>query len=177
MAFPTSITALGTASHTPEPLARRIKASNLVAFQRAFRYNYKDTVTMDNLAPTAMIVLIVDDEIEIRAILIEEISYLGYQVLEAGGVQEAKEILLNNPVDIILTDLSMPEGGGTHLIAWVSDHLATKPPIIVLSGHIDHHIKKSILDARVSTVLNKPYLEAELAKALGDATLQVRPKR
>ena len=50
----------------------------------------------------------VDDEKEMRSILAAILSSMGYEVVVAQNGDEGLDLFLNKPVDVVLTDLSMP---------------------------------------------------------------------
>jgi CheY-like chemotaxis protein len=99
-------------------------------------------------------VLIVDDEPVIRTILRRCLGRAEFDVLEAGAVAPAIEVLRGHEVDLLLTDLQMPGGNGTELIAWAQ---ANRPglPILCISAYAD--------DVALNVpVLPKPFSAAEL---------------
>jgi DNA-binding NtrC family response regulator len=78
-------------------------------------------------------VLVVEDEPYVRQSLGEMLRARGYDVDLAGGVAEALAHLACSTVDVVLTDLKMPAGGGIEL---VRSSKASHPevPVIVLTG-------------------------------------------
>ncbi|MBF0183277.1 MAG: response regulator [Magnetococcales bacterium] len=80
----------------------------------------------------ALIVVVDDDEV-IRLLLREILQKAGHQVLEAGNGQEGLLLLQKHPVDLVITDIFMPEMDGIDLLAAI---LRTKPDskIIAMSG-------------------------------------------
>jgi PAS domain S-box-containing protein len=64
-------------------------------------------------------ILIVEDELTVRAIMASLLQRLNYTVLEASNGAEAMRVLLSSgakPVDLLITDLVMPEMGGKELV-------------------------------------------------------------
>lgn len=117
-----------------------------------------------------MRVLLVEDDVVIRMATAEMLSDLGYDVVEAGSVKEASIALNTEPLQMLLTDLGLPDGNGMEL---VKDVLKSRPdmPVIVASGadlreHIDNKAGHSI------TKLVKPYglnsLEMALKQSIRD---------
>jgi CheY-like chemotaxis protein len=85
-------------------------------------------------APPATI-LIVDDEPEVRMVVAEFLEDFGYRVLQAGGGTQALGRLQDNPsVQLLITDIRMPEMSGIELA-----DLATKQnprlKVILISGY------------------------------------------
>ncbi len=58
------------------------------------------------------IILVVDDDLNILAVLEARLSSIDYQILTATGGEEALEILKARPVDLMITDVKMPGMGG-----------------------------------------------------------------
>lgn len=79
-------------------------------------------------------VLVVDDEVEIRTMLVRRLQRAGYTVDEAGDGEEALALVDKNLPDVVVTDMSMPRLDGLGLL----QALRTKDPelpVIVLTGH------------------------------------------
>lgn len=70
-------------------------------------------------APDGSVVLVVDDDATVRRVLREILQLYGYRVLEAGNGREAASLLQDHPVDLVLTDLVMPEKEGIETIKMV----------------------------------------------------------
>jgi DNA-binding NtrC family response regulator len=111
-------------------------------------------------------VLIVDDEPLIRTIMHRALARAGHEVLEADCVAAAQEVLRVHVVDVVTTDLRMPGGNGTVLIAWVQHHLPALP-ILCVTAFAD--------DITLSVpMLAKPFATPQLLAAI-DALLAARP--
>jgi DNA-binding NtrC family response regulator len=61
-------------------------------------------------------ILIIDDEIGIRALLRTMLELSGYQVIEASNGRQGLELYRFKPTDLIITDISMPEMNGLDMI-------------------------------------------------------------
>ncbi len=79
-------------------------------------------------------ILLVDDEANILSGLSIALSDEGYSVLTASNGKEAWTLISNNMVDLVITDLRMPEMSGDELIKKISSAYPTLP-VIVLTGH------------------------------------------
>ncbi|MBM4293984.1 MAG: response regulator [Deltaproteobacteria bacterium] len=53
-------------------------------------------------------ILVVDDDLNLRNLLEEELRENGYQVLVAGNAMEALAIVQNQPLDLVILDIRMP---------------------------------------------------------------------
>jgi CheY-like chemotaxis protein len=115
-------------------------------------------------AATTRSVLIVDDSAVARAKLRKLFESAGYEVSIAQDGVEALEVLGQQMVAVMVTDLEMPRMDGFELIAAVKGALATEDlPIIAITGHDE-------LQARVHEVeglfgiFKKPWNDRELLK-------------
>ena len=61
-------------------------------------------------------ILVVDDEQDVRETLESVLSKLDYDPIVAPGGKEALEMIRQNKVDVVLSDLYMPEMGGIELL-------------------------------------------------------------
>lgn len=115
------------------------------------------TESLGEVAPENALVLVVDDEKAIRYSVSRTLQKAGYQVTEAGSGEEALVALTENSVDVVLTDIRMPEGlDGVELLRRIkaidSDvvvilmtaypHLSTAVEALRLGAH-DYLIKPS----------------------------------
>jgi DNA-binding NtrC family response regulator len=62
--------------------------------------------------------LVVDDEKLFRWSLIKTLTRAGYQTLEGGTVEEAKQRIVNEEPDIVLLDINLPDGSGIDVLKW-----------------------------------------------------------
>ena len=78
-------------------------------------------------------ILVIDDEITILVMLRRLLTKGGYEVMEAANGKIAADLLRDNPADLIITDLIMPDQEGLEtIIEFRRDYPAM--PIIAMSG-------------------------------------------
>ncbi len=83
-------------------------------------------------------VLVVDDEEEIRRILVKRFERIGFRVLAASGGYEGIKLLRENPVDLVLSDMRMPMGSGPELVQAIeSADLEKSPVVLLMSAFLD----------------------------------------
>ncbi|MGB8452003.1 MAG: helix-turn-helix domain-containing protein [Anaerocolumna sp.] len=119
-----------------------------------------------------MNILVVDDEYYIVQGITKNINWgeIGIDALyTAYSMKQAQEILLQQDIDILLTDIEMPKGSGLDLIAWVNEN-SYHPVKLLLTGHQNfEYAQKAILLQCFQYVL-KPVeygvLEEELKHAV-----------
>ncbi len=114
-------------------------------------------------------ILVVEDEVLIRAAVSEFLRGCGYSVLEAGHAREAMAILGSGAaVDLVFTDICMPgEMDGIALGRWID---STRPglPVFLTSG--DPHCRKAAEDFAIGgTFFAKPYDLDELSRRIASA--------
>lgn len=61
-------------------------------------------------------VLIVDDEVKLRSLLAKILQYEGYEVSEAGSLAEARKMLQNSNIDLLVCDVKLPDGNGVEFL-------------------------------------------------------------
>ena len=122
-------------------------------------------------------ILIVDDEPLIRLALVRALSSEGYELVQAPGGREALDILTARSVDLILSDLVMPEMDGLELL---KNARVVRPEAlrIVLTGHADLDLAvRAINDGAVYRFLLKPWdsfdLRVMIKLALRHRTAQI----
>jgi CheY-like chemotaxis protein len=121
-------------------------------------------------------VLVVEDNDEVRALAVRRLGLLGYQALTAENGARAIELLEQGAkIDIVFSDVVMPGGvSGFDLARWLADH-RPHVPVLLTSGFAPHSIQQDARARPSARVLAKPYTQAELAEAMREALLAVRP--
>ena len=85
------------------------------------------------------IILVVDDEIELTEVIIEIFSERGYECISAQGGDEAFQILKerNGNIDIILSDIKMPNGDGIELLKNIKNS-KFNTNVYLMTGQSEH---------------------------------------
>jgi two-component system cell cycle sensor histidine kinase/response regulator CckA len=103
-------------------------------------------------------ILVVDDEVALRHMLVRELQSAGYTVLEAGFGMEALDVARASPepIQLVLSDIRMPGMLGTEL----AQRLVAEYPhvrVVLMSAHPVEELS-SVQDRRgIITVLTKPF--------------------
>lgn len=113
-------------------------------------------------------ILLVEDNDSTRLVVAELLEDAGHRVLAVGTAAEALAAVeaRAEPIDIVLTDVSLPDGRGPQLVARIREQLPTIP-VIYVSGHDAGDIERGPNDG----YLIKPIDIDELV-ALVDAWLR-----
>src|SRR5690606_35489927 len=110
-------------------------------------------------------ILIVDDDIQILELLQRHLNSWNYHSYKAISVKEAVSILKDTTIDLLITDLKMPEVDGFELIKFVSEHYPTLPKLIV-TGYPNVQDSLKAIKSGVVDYLTKPFTKEELKKAI-----------
>ena len=79
-------------------------------------------------------ILVVDDEEDVRDTLAKVLKSMDYQPFVAEGGKEALEIIRNNKIDVVLSDLYMPEMDGIELLNQIRN-LDKQMIFIMITAH------------------------------------------
>ncbi len=112
------------------------------------------------------VILIVDDEELLREVLNEFFSLEGATVLEAGNGNDGFAMLQQNSVDILISDLRMPNGDGLFLLQKIKTELNYKPYVFLYSGHADTMSETSAEALGATAYFIKPFSVRELVDVL-----------
>lgn len=125
-----------------------------------------DAIVAQNGVADASAVLVVEDEVIIRMMLVDELEDAGIAVIEADGADAAVAIMSNGAtIRAVVTDVRMPGTmDGLGLAAWMRDG-APGVPIIITAGFATEPQCQSINPA-ITHVVRKPYRPGEVARLL-----------
>lgn len=104
-------------------------------------------------------ILIVEDEPEILEVIAGSLKRRQYQVATAATFGDAQRALAGagGSVDIVLTDVRLPDGDGLDLVREVCGRDAPRPRMIVMTGHLDPQSVDGALTSGAEAVLLKPF--------------------
>ena len=118
-------------------------------------------------------VLVVDDVESVRRLLRRVLEHKGHRVLEAGDGVEALACLTQNPaVDLVITDLRMPNMDGWELATRLSGR-SPRIPVLFMSG-FDEHLAVATV---AGPVLPKPFTPEQLDEHVRQVLGADRPAR
>jgi two-component system KDP operon response regulator KdpE len=137
------------------------------------------------MSETGPIVLVVDDEAQIRRFLRTGFELNGFSVVEAGSGTEAIRAASLQPIDLVIIDLGLPEMDGAEVVERIRSW--SNVPIIVLSVRSSEADKVKLLELGADDYVVKPFGMAELLArvrvalrrqmraATGEPTVKVGP--
>ena len=141
--------------YLPRDISKVVPAEMLPALPRALEFSPKEHV-----------VLVVEDDADVRSFTTGALRELGYEAIEADTVAIARQKLLENPrVTVLLTDVVLPSGNGRELANVL---VKERPDLVVLymTGYTRNAIvHNGTLDPGVR-LLSKPFTIEELGREL-----------
>jgi two-component system KDP operon response regulator KdpE len=105
-------------------------------------------------------ILVVDDEPQLRRVMLATLTDLGYVVIDARSGEEALERFRQETPDLVLLDLNMPGIGGLETCRVIRS--GSDVPIIILSVRNAERDKVEALDAGADDYVTKPFGIQEL---------------
>jgi CheY-like chemotaxis protein len=112
-------------------------------------------------------ILVVDDDPDVRAFMVETLIALGYRVDSAAGGRAALHMMASDPPDLLVLDFAMPHLDGA-TVAKLARSQGLQMPIVFASGYAD----TSALDAAMGnniSLLRKPFSIGNLSAAVAAA--------
>jgi CheY-like chemotaxis protein len=120
-------------------------------------------------------VLVVDDEPSVRALAVRALTDAGYRTIEVSDGREAWVLLRHGDarVDLVLTDVVMPQLTGTELAALIGEHLP-HIPVILLSAYGPAELRaRGIASPR--EWITKPFAIDDLVRRVQAVLSEPRP--
>ena len=110
-------------------------------------------------------ILIVDDDIQILELIQRHLLSLNYHTYKAISVKEALQILQSKTIDLLITDLQMPDVDGLELIKYSSEHFPNIPKLVVTGfPSIDGALE--VMKSGAVDYITKPFTKDELKLAI-----------
>ena len=114
--------------------------------------------------------LITDDDPAMRASLQMLFEDRGFQTRLAANGQEAVNIVQEDQIHLLLLDMHMPHMNGLEAVRKIQQ-LERRIPCILLSARLDEDLAREALQARVFSVLAKPFRLAQIIEMVRGALL------
>tara|TARA_R110002049_G_scaffold304949_3_gene500733 strand:+ start:740 stop:2065 length:1326 start_codon:yes stop_codon:yes gene_type:complete len=110
-------------------------------------------------------VLVVDDSHDMLEVLRRNLNEMGLNPFTSDNVVEAIEILETTPIDLVITDLNMPNVDGSQLVKYISHHYSSIP-VLVITGFPNVQSAVEVMKMGAVEYLIKPFTNNELEQAL-----------
>ncbi|MFA6004057.1 MAG: response regulator [Elusimicrobiota bacterium] len=109
----------------------------------------------------AQTVLVIDDERGYRDLLELELSSQGFHVLTASNGCQALDLIAKNTVNLVITDMRMPEMDGLDVIKAVKERYPGLPVVLMTAYAIEARVEEA-LKLHPASFLRKPFHMSQL---------------
>ncbi|MCM2443331.1 response regulator [Agrobacterium vitis] len=151
--------------YTREALARKLRA----VFANTKQRMLTATTTQQSIPSVpgdppvrSLVVLICEDDALIRMSTRDMLEELGHSVLEAGDAREALGIINSNQIDLLMTDVGLPDMSGVALVERVRT-IAPDLPVLFATGH--DRVEGTAMGP-MTRLVRKPFGSDDLSKAI-----------
>jgi excisionase family DNA binding protein len=109
-------------------------------------------------ARSGPVVLVVDDDEGVRSLVRANLELEGYAVREAASAHEGLAVLEEDPPDLILLDVMMPEVDGWEMLRRIQERFgAGAIPVIVFSGQLEEQVVSDAASRGARGFVGKPF--------------------
>jgi len=121
-------------------------------------------------------ILVVDDELLIRDLLYDFFSGQGWQISVAENGEKALDILHDKSIDLVLTDIKMPEMDGLTLTSRMKEKFPSIP-VVVMTGYPSVDTAIQAIRSKVADYIVKPFNINQLYKVIEEQLKEKGYKR
>jgi len=112
------------------------------------------------------LILIVDDDERLREFVRVNLEMEGYSVREAGSAEEGLSALEDEPPDLILLDVMMPQVDGWEMLRRVQErHGVGAIPVVMFSGKVDDETLADAESRGAQAFIGKPFNPQQLIES------------
>ena len=109
-------------------------------------------------------VLVIDDDEQIRRLIVLLLRPLGHAVEEAASAEEGLEKMRAAPPDLVLLDMQLPGRSGHEMLTEIRADARTRlVPVVMITGAATQELKLKAIQAGVTDFITKPFSPEELA--------------
>ena len=143
----------------------RVRAFYTPGRHRRYRREDLDAF-LDSSGPGAAggpLVLIVDDDEQVREYVRVNLEAEGYNVREAGNAEEGLRALEESQPDLVLLDVMMPQVDGWEMLQLLHErHGADAVPVVMFSGKVDEAAAGEAAERGAQGFIGKPFDPSQL---------------
>ncbi|WP_405380222.1 sigma-54-dependent transcriptional regulator [Maribacter sp. LLG6340-A2] len=110
-------------------------------------------------------ILLVDDDIDILELLQRHLQSMDYHIFKAVSVKQALYILKDTFIDLLITDIQMPEVDGLQLVRFADEHYPDIPKLVI-TGYPSVSGALEVFKSGATDYLTKPFTKEELKQAV-----------
>ncbi len=132
-------------------------------------------VPEENPVPVGATILVVEDNFDVRNVIVDQLHALGHRVLEADSANAALKILeQGSPIDLLFTDIVMPGGMSGTDLARETRKLRPEIRVLLSSGFAGGIGENDAYTDEALEFLGKPYRKQDLARKINKVLQQHR---
>ena len=116
-------------------------------------------------------ILVLEDDISVRHISVRVLRNLGYDVIEAANGDDAQQLIAqggDKKIDLLLTDMVMPQMSGRHFAQWLHQ-TSPNTKVIFVSGYLEESLHPHDRRDPDMFFLPKPFDPEQLARKIREA--------
>ncbi|MBM1107640.1 sigma-54-dependent Fis family transcriptional regulator [Aurantibacter crassamenti] len=121
-------------------------------------------------------ILLVDDDINILELLQRHLHAMEYHTYKAVSVKEALYILKDTFIDLLITDIQMPEVDGLQLLKFADEHYPEMPKLVV-TGYPSAKGALEVIKSGATDYLTKPFTKEELKLSVQKALVHGKKRK
>jgi len=137
----------------------------------------KDEMTLTERTQNPWRLLLVDDEEAARYGVRRALASAGYDIAEAGSVEEARDSMGSRRPDLVLLDVNLPGMSGLDFLRELSGSGDETPPVIMITAYGSERMAVEAIKTGAYDYLSKPFEVDELRLVVKNALETVRLKR
>jgi putative two-component system response regulator len=120
-------------------------------------------INEQSATPIQGVVLVIDDDEQIRGLIVRLLGPMGHVLKEAASAEEGLERLREEPPDLVLLDMQLPGRSGHEVLEEIrADPRTRLIPVVMITGAATHERKLKAIEAGVTDFLDKPFSPEEL---------------
>lgn len=116
-------------------------------------------------------ILVADDDAHIVRVMSIWLTRHGHEVLAVRDGKEALDLLTATPVDLIISDMNMPELDGIGFVKAVREKLRRQLPIMLLTARCDQEKLGQVLEGYNVRIYSKPFLPSQIVSEINELLL------
>lgn len=76
-------------------------------------------------------ILVVDDNSDMLTLIQRHLKVLNYRIYKASSVKEAIDVLKHSVIDLLISDINMPDINGIELLKYAEEHYPEIPKLVI----------------------------------------------
>jgi CheY-like chemotaxis protein len=120
-------------------------------------------------------VLVVDDDRQVRQILVASLRLKSLTIDEAADGREAIDLLRQHTYNVVLLDILMPNVDGFDVLTAIDEEATSAPIVLVVSG-AERSLLRELDSKQIHGIVRKPFDPQEVANVVA-ACVDIRGKR